>query len=204
MDVQTFTLTPFGTNCYVVADGGEAIVIDPGEPDRRLLEALEPLRVGLVINTHGHCDHCGGNAAVMEATGAPLAIHRESLPLLETVAQQARFFGIQADRSPAPSHFLDDGDVVELGRARFDVLYTPGHAPGHIVLYGEGALFCGDVLFAGSIGRTDLPGGDHTQLMASIRDKLIQLPEETIVYSGHGPATTMAQELRMNPWLTGL
>jgi len=160
--------------------------------------------VRMIVNTHCHCDHCGGNAPLLEKTGAELAIHREDLPLLRSMELQARMFGVDVEPSPDPNRFLNEGDRIEVGGASFRVVHAPGHSPGHIVLVGDGVVFCGDVLFQGSIGRTDLPGGDYHQLLASIRDKLLVLPDETVAYTGHGPSTTIGDERRTNPFLVDL
>jgi len=204
MQIQTFLVTPFMVNCYVVTDGEEALVIDPGEAPRALLQALDGLKVRSIVNTHCHCDHCGGNGELVRQTGAELAIHREDLPLLHAAEQQGYMFGLHVPPSPEPTRYLQEGDIVEAGAVRLRVLHAPGHSPGHVVLAGDGFVFAGDVLFAGSIGRTDLPGGDYETLMASIRDKLLPLPDDTIVYSGHGPSTTIGEERATNPFLVGL
>ncbi len=203
MELLSFELTPFMTNCYVIKDGGEALVIDPGDAPPALLRSLADCKVVLVVNTHCHCDHSGGNAGVMKATGAPLAIHEAELPLLESIEQQGILFGVPFKASPAPDRYLKEGDVVRVGSVELKVLHAPGHSPGHIVLVGDGFAIVGDVLFAGSIGRTDLPGGSYGQLLESIRSKLLTLPDNTVVYSGHGPDTTIGRERVSNPFLVG-
>lgn len=204
MEIQTFMVTPFMVNCYVVTDGGEALVIDPGEAPRALLQALDGVTVRSIVNTHCHCDHCGGNAELVKRTGAELAIHRDDLGMLHAAEAQGLMFGLRVPPSPEPSRYLEEGDVLEAGAVRLRVLHTPGHSEGHVVLVGDGFVFAGDVLFAGSIGRTDLPGGSYEALLASIRDKLLTLPDDTVVYSGHGPATTIGEERVSNPFLVGL
>lgn len=204
MEIQEFELGVFQTKCFVVKDAGEVLVIDPGEARADLLAALEGHDKITIVNTHCHIDHCGGNAGVKAATGAPLLMHRESLPLLRAMPQQAMMFGVHAPPSPEPDAFLEAGDTVTVGGVTLTVRFTPGHAPGHIVLVGDGFVFGGDVLFQGSIGRTDLPGGDYATLMASIRDQMLTLPDDTIVYNGHTPATTIGAERRTNPFLRGL
>jgi len=201
VELLTFHLTPFVMNCFVIKDGGEAVVIDPGEATPQLLRSVADAKVKLVVNTHCHCDHSGGNAAVMKATGAPLAIHREELPLLQTLEQQGLMFGVPFPPSPDPDQYLEEGDVITVGSVQLKVLHTPGHSPGHIVLASDGFVIAGDVLFAGSIGRTDLPGGSYAQLLNSIRTKLMTLPDDTIVYCGHGPETTIGRERATNPFL---
>jgi hydroxyacylglutathione hydrolase len=204
VETLNFEVTPFLVNCYVLKDGGEAIVVDPGEGTPRLLSCLKDVRVRTVVNTHGHGDHCGGNAAVVAATGAELTCHEADLPLLRSIEAQGQMFGVHFPPSPDPDRFLGDGDVLRVGASTLQVRHTPGHSPGHIVLMGEGFVFCGDVLFRGAIGRTDLPGGDYDQLLESIRTVLLPLPDETTVYCGHGPSTTIGDERRTNPFLQRL
>lgn len=202
MEILTFPVTPFFVNCYVVKSGGEAVVIDPGDVTRDLSHALANTSVRMIVNTHCHCDHCGGNAALVRDTHAPLAIHEEDLPLLRAVEVQGQMFGISVTPSPMPDQYLTEGDTLTVGSVELKVLHAPGHSPGHIMLLGDGFVFAGDVLFAGSIGRTDLPGGDYHQLMRSIQSKLLTLPDATVVYPGHGPATTIGEERRHNPFLS--
>ncbi len=204
MEILTFPVTPFIVNCYVIKDAGEALVIDPGDVTPPMIRAIADVNVKMIINTHCHCDHCGGNAELVKKTGAPLAIHRDDLPLLRAAEVQGQMFGIQVPASPEPARFLDEGDTVDAGSISLKVVHAPGHSPGHILLLGDGYVMAGDVLFAGSIGRTDLPGGDYDQLMASIRDKLLSLPDSTVVYAGHGPTTTIGEERAANPFLVGL
>jgi len=194
------------TNCYIVGceETKEGAVIDPGGNPERILAEIERqgLTIKYVLNTHAHFDHTDANGAIVEATGAPLAIHTKERPLLQA-SGGAALFGLHADPSPAPDLEIDDGDELEVGTLRFRVLYTPGHTPGHVCFYEptEGVLFDGDVLFHQGIGRTDLPGGSWQQLMDSIQRVLFALPDETVVYSGHGPATTLGREKQFNPWL---
>jgi glyoxylase-like metal-dependent hydrolase (beta-lactamase superfamily II) len=204
MDIQLFALTPFAENCYVVSDGDETIIIDPGEAVPELKDAVKDANVTTIVNTHCHIDHCAGNAGMKAFTGAELILPEGELPLLQNMPAQAQMFGVQAEPSPPPDRFIQEGDVVTVGAARFEVYDAPGHSPAHVVLVGEGVVFGGDVLFQGSIGRTDLPGGDMDTLLESIRTKLWPLPDETVVYSGHGPPTTIGQEKRTNPFLQGL
>lgn len=201
MEILSFVTTPFAENCIVIKDGGEALVIDPGEATPEVMDAIEGCSVKTLVNTHCHIDHVGGNAAIMEKTGAKLVCHKDAAPMLEAVPQQGQMFGIEVTPSPAPSGWLDEGDEVAIGSARLKVVYVPGHAPGHIALVGEGFIIGGDVLFSGSIGRTDLPGGSYEQLIDSIKTKFLTLPDETVVYSGHGPPTTIGAERAMNPFL---
>ena len=173
MEVQRFVVTPFAENCYVIKDGGEALVIDPGEAPKELLDALDGFTVKTLVNTHAHIDHVGGNKAVLEKTGAELICHRDAAPMLAHVPEQGKMFGVHVEPSPEPDRFIDEGDTVSVGSATLSVVYVPGHAPGHIALIGDGFIVGGDVLFNGSIGRTDLPGGDFEVLMTSIKEKFL-------------------------------
>lgn len=206
MIVVTLPVGLIQTNCYIAAcpETKEGAVIDPGGDPQQILAEVERhgLSIKYVLNTHAHFDHTDANGAIVRATGATLALHPQDLPLLKA-SGGAALFGLQADPSPLPELELHDGDELEVGTLRFKVLYTPGHTPGHVCFYEEarGVLFDGDVLFARSIGRTDLPGGDYRQMMDSIQRVLFALPDDTVVYSGHGPATTIGDEKRLNPWL---
>jgi hydroxyacylglutathione hydrolase len=194
------------TNCYLIGceETKEGAVIDPGGDAQRILAEVERqgLAIQYVLNTHAHFDHTEANGAIVQATGARLALHPKDRPLLEA-AGGAALFGLQADPSPPPDLDLNEGDELEVGTLRLHVLYTPGHTPGHVSFYepDEGVLFDGDVLFYRGIGRTDLPGGSWPQLRDSIERVLFGLPDDTVVYSGHGPATTIGEEKRLNPWL---
>ena len=204
MEITAFPVTPFATNCFVLREGAEALVVDPGDVSPEMAEHLDGYTVKTVVDTHGHCDHCGGNGAIMEMTGAQLACHEKELPLLRAIVQQGAMFGVPFPPSPDPDRLLEDGDVLEVGGSRLKVLLTPGHSPGHIVLLGDGFVLAGDTLFAGSIGRTDLPGGNHSELLESIRTRLLSLPDATQVYCGHGPVTTIGEERATNPYLVEL
>ncbi len=201
MEIKQFEVTSFAVNCYLLSDGGDAIVIDPGDATEELLDALSGLNVKTIVNTHGHCDHCGGNAKLVEKTGAELLIHEEDRAMLQSLEYQGEMFGVPFSASPEPTRFVNEGDKISFGNIELEVLHVPGHSLGHIALLGEGCVFSGDVLFAGSIGRTDLPGGNYDQLIQTIREKLLVLPDETIVYAGHGTATTIGDEKLKNPFL---
>lgn len=181
----------------------QAAVVDPGGHADRILQRLSELglKAVMVINTHGHFDHIGGNKDLINATGAELIIHCDDSPLLERAGEHAAVFGLQAEPSPAPTHLLVGGEKIPLGELTLQVIHTPGHSPGGVCLYVEDYLFVGDTLFAGSIGRTDLPGGDHQLLIAGIKEKLLPLPADTKVYPGHGPMTTIGAEKLHNPFL---
>jgi glyoxylase-like metal-dependent hydrolase (beta-lactamase superfamily II) len=209
MIVETLQLGPVGTNGFVVADDGtgEAAVIDPGGDAPRVLAALDRrrLRPVAVVATHAHFDHVGAVRDLVGVTGAPFLVGEHERPALEVAAERAMLlFGIAIPPPPPPDRLLRDGDVLALGGLRFTVVHTPGHSPGHICLIGEGVAFVGDVVFPGSIGRTDLPGGDLDALLRSIATHILPLPDETVLYSGHGPATTVGRERRTNPFLVGL
>jgi glyoxylase-like metal-dependent hydrolase (beta-lactamase superfamily II) len=204
--VKQLPVGPIQTNCYIAGceTSKEGVVIDPGDEGERILAEVEALGLTIkyVLNTHAHFDHIMANKAVVEATGVPLALHPLDVPLLRQNGG-AMFFGIEAPPSPEPDLPLAEGDKITFGEHTFEVLFTPGHTPGHVCFYEAeaGVIFDGDVLFAGGIGRTDLPGGDYETLMSSINEKLMILPDETVVCSGHGPVTTIGQERANNPWL---
>lgn len=206
MIIKTLPVGPIQTNCYLIGcpDTLKGAVIDPGWDAPVILAAAEEenLTIEYVLNTHAHWDHVAANADVIKATGAELAIHPNDLPLLR-MRGGADFWGITVETSPEPDIELVEGQSIALGELELQVLFTPGHTPGHVSFYeaGSGVVFDGDVLFNKGIGRTDLPGGDHHTLMRSIREVLMALPAETVVYSGHGPATTIGEERWANPWL---
>ncbi len=206
MIIRALTVGLIQTNCYVVGceETKNGVIIDPGgDPELILAEVKRHgLTIRYVLNTHAHFDHTEANGAVTKATGAPLALHPADRPILEA-AGGAALFGLRADPSPPPDVELHHGDILEVGKLRFQVLHTPGHTPGHVCFYEptEGVLFDGDVLFYRGVGRTDLPGGSWQQLVHSIEQVLFILPDDTVVYSGHGPATTLGEEKRLNPWL---
>jgi glyoxylase-like metal-dependent hydrolase (beta-lactamase superfamily II) len=179
------------------------MVIDPGEEGPRILHLAESngYKIRQVVNTHGHFDHIGANQPVKEATGAILMIHEADLPLLQHARSSAQAYGLTVSPSPDPDKFLNEGDVFLVGEQSFSIFHVPGHSPGSICLLSDGHLFVGDVLFAGSIGRTDLPGGDFDALVEGVREKLFRLPADTILHPGHGPDTTIGREKQMNPFV---
>ncbi len=205
LELRQFVVSPFSTNCYALVNEGEALVIDPGEAGARIAEALSDVDVRLVVATHGHADHVGGVAALVAATGASFAISAAD----EDLARHARSnhaFGIEYDDdAPAADVILAPGDVVGVGAAKLEVIPTPGHTPGGVCLLGRdaaaGLAFVGDTLFAGSAGRTDLPGGSMPQLMASLHLLAGRIDPATHVLCGHGDDTTMSWELATNPYL---
>jgi hydroxyacylglutathione hydrolase len=202
-------------NCTIVGDPAsrEAIVIDPGDEVSRILELLgrHRLTVKAIVSTHAHIDHVGGLAKLQRMTGAPVLMHREDLPLYHAMDVQAAFLGVVTPELTQVDHLLKEGDSLRWGLFEAKVIHTPGHTPGSVCLYLPNVgvnltlptprLFAGDTLFAGSIGRTDLWGGSMEQIMDSLRGKLMELPEHTVVHPGHGLATTIGEERQSNPFL---
>jgi glyoxylase-like metal-dependent hydrolase (beta-lactamase superfamily II) len=209
---------PLMVNCYIVGDETtkEAAVFDPGGNVDQILTAVsdDGLKVTYIMNTHTHWDHVGGNQELKDATGAPILTHRDEAPELQSVHEHATMFGSSAANSTA-SRFIEEGDVIEMGAIRFEVLDLRGHSPAGLGFVCEGELevdgvkqqkklvICGDALFAGSIGRTDFPGGNLELLLENIRKKIFTLPDDTLVLSGHGPVTTVGREKQSNPFLQG-
>jgi len=206
--IESFKTGPLDNNVYVIIDEDNArcAVVDPGIDSGHILDALRArgLTVAEVVNTHGHFDHVVGNTLFMGGNdGGDVPLYRH--PLDEEMAlnadRAAARFELPGEASPPATHALDEGDTYEFGPHRFDILHVPGHSPGSVVLVGDGLIIAGDVLFRGSIGRTDLPGGSMPQLLAGIRAKLMPLPDETRVLPGHGPETTIGRERRANPFI---
>ena len=194
-------------NCYLIADRRtrEAVIIDPGEEPAMFLAELDTRAWALraVWLTHAHIDHIVGVGAVQRATGAPIHLHPLDRPIYDALPQFGGWIGLQLEPPPPPNVELHPGAKVRVGGFEFGVRFTPGHSPGSVSFVGPGMVFSGDVLFNGSIGRTDLPGGDFATLMGSIQTQLLSLPDSTVVYSGHGPDTTIGIERLTNPFLTG-
>ncbi len=204
MKITKYVLGPVQTNCYLLEDTetSEAVLIDPGDKSSEIDSYINENKLNLkyIINTHGHFDHIGGNAFFKKET-TEIASHKHAAGLMKEGGGSS-FFGLSIEQSPEPSILLNEGDTISFGSITLSVLYTPGHTQGCISLYHEksGSLFCGDVLFFRSIGRTDFPGGDHNLLLESIKTKLYKLPDNTRVYTGHGPETVIADEKKNNPW----
>lgn len=204
MKIAGFVTGMFEENCYVVADAstGEAAVVDPGADGEALVSAIRDLGVEprAVWLTHAHIDHIGAVADVTRAWDVPVHLHPADLPLFRAGGRQAAAYAIPFEQPPDPAASFADGMRVPLGSLRFTVLHAPGHAPGHVVLHGHGVAFVGDCLFAGSVGRTDLPFSNPADLERSL-ERIVALPGETRVLPGHGKETTIARELRSNPFL---
>jgi hydroxyacylglutathione hydrolase len=220
MNIETFVLTPFQQNTRVVscATTRKAICIDPGEPSDELVNYIlaENLDLQAIILTHGHLDHIGGTAALKNAfPNADVLLHKEEMYLYDTLPHQplsmgiqpheARAMGMEYEPAPKPARFLQDGEILSVGDLKFEIRHCPGHTRGHIVLveHDEKAVFTGDCLFSGTVGRTDLPGGDYDQLIYSIQKNVLSLGDDFTVYCGHGPETTIGRERASNPFLTG-
>ena len=208
--IKSVAVGELETNCYIVWDekSGDAAVIDPGS-DGAVIEAelkALGLRPARIINTHGHFDHIGANAKIKKTYGAALAIHSGDAALLGDAKSYATTFGIKTCSSPEPDSLLKDGDTVTIGSHALEVIHTPGHTPGGVCFYdkAEKILITGDTLFAGSVGRTDLPGGSYETLMDSIRTKILPIDDDVRVYPGHGPDSTIGTEKQTNPYLMEL
>jgi glyoxylase-like metal-dependent hydrolase (beta-lactamase superfamily II) len=194
-------------NCYLVADAAarKAVMVDPGEEADRFLAELK-LRfwsLQAIWLTHAHIDHIMGVGAVHQATGAPIHLHPLDRPLYDALPQYGAWVGRPVEPAPPPQFELGAGQVLRVGELRFTVRFTPGHSPGSVSFLGHGVIFGGDVLFNGSVGRTDLPGGDSATLLTTIQSEFLSLPDSTVVHSGHGPETTIGIERLTNPFLTG-
>jgi glyoxylase-like metal-dependent hydrolase (beta-lactamase superfamily II) len=206
MIVSSFTVGPFEENCYLLVDENsrDAVLVDPGDEGDLIVNEVRAAGATLraIWLTHAHLDHIGGIAAVLRAWNVPVYLHPLDQPLYDDSPKHAAEYDVPFEMPRAPDRELAEGDQLMLGAHRFSVLHLPGHAPGHVAFYGHGMIFSGDVLFAGSIGRTDLPLSDPADLERSL-ERLATLPPETHVLSGHGPETTIAVELMTNPFLTG-
>ena len=207
MVIETFPVGPLQCNCTLLGDeeAGEAIVIDPGDEVAGIHRRLNTLGLKLkqILITHAHIDHVGGALKLKKLTGAPIFLNENDLPLLKMMDEQAGWLGVETPETAPPDESLTDGLIVGLAKIPAMVIHTPGHTQGSVCLHFAPLrlLLAGDTLFAGSIGRTDLPGGNHPQIIDSIQSRLLPLPDETKVITGHGPATTIGNERRRNPFL---
>ncbi|WP_226390355.1 MBL fold metallo-hydrolase [Penaeicola halotolerans] len=210
--IKTFTFNPFQENTYLLYDDTkEAVLIDPGCYEKYEREELssfvakEGLKLKFLLNTHCHIDHVLGNQWAKNTFQIPLIMHEADLPVLASIPSYASNYGFQQYEASQPDRFVDEGDVISFGESRLSIRFVPGHAPGHIVFISEADGFCiaGDTLFSGSIGRTDLPGGDHETLLSAIQEKLYTLADDMVVYPGHGPSTTIGKEKSTNPFVRG-
>ncbi|HTG82447.1 MAG TPA: MBL fold metallo-hydrolase [Geobacteraceae bacterium] len=207
MIFEIIVVGPLEVNCFLLGceTTREGVIVDPGSDPEKILAAVEKqgLTIRQVINTHGHFDHVGGNSRVLSATGASLLVHGGDVPFLSRAVDTAAMYGLVTENSPPPGRLLEDGMLLTFGEYGMRVLHTPGHTPGGCCLYleSEGKVITGDTLFADGVGRTDFPGSSHEALIEGIRSKLFTLPESTVVYPGHGPATTIGHEKRYNPYI---
>ena len=206
MKISTLTVGAFQENCYLLADPetSTAVLIDPGEEGSRVVAAVRDAGVTLeaIWVTHAHLDHVGGIAEVKRHFDVPVYLHPDDLTLYRLADRQAAAYGLPFDTPPLPDREFAESVELTLGTLRFAVLHAPGHAPGHVVIHGHGVAFCGDCVFAGSIGRTDLPMSDARALARSL-ERIAELPGSTVLYPGHGPRTTLERELVDNPFLNG-
>lgn len=208
MIIEKVTVSPLLENCYIVGDEPtkEGVIIDPGDEAERILRRVDALglSIGKIVNTHGHVDHVCAVQAIKEALGAKFYLHSAERAHLPHLLESAAMFGIANARVPEVDVELADGDVIPIGGLSLRVVHTPGHTPGHCILTADEDVFCGDLIFAGSIGRTDFPGGDYPSIVNSLETSILTLPDQTRLHPGHGPMTTVAVEKQYNPFLRGL
>lgn len=206
MKIQTIAVGPLQENSYLVIDeeARRAVFVDPGDEPERLLRALDESGADLeaIWLTHSHMDHVGAIAGIVRRHPVPILVHPAGIPVYRGAAEHARYFGLEIEQPPPAEGTLREGDTLSVGDTRFQVIHTPGHEPGHVVIYGNGVAFVGDCLFAGSVGRTDLPMASGPELARSL-ERIVALGDDVKVYPGHGPATTIGHERRHNPFLNG-
>ena len=201
MLIKSLVVGPLEVNCFILADDNttEAMIIDPGDEPDRVMEIIKEnnLKVKYIVCTHAHFDHVGAIADIKGETGAKVVIHKDELEIYEGAKDQAAFWGYELEPLPEPDMFVREGDKLEVGSLKFEILHTQGHSPGGICLYGADVIFTGDTLFAGSVGRTDFYGGDMNELKKSFL-RLMSLPQDTRVFAGHGPTSSIRQEKASN------
>lgn len=205
MEFDSVIVGALETNCYLVycTESLECAIFDPGAEAQKIFHLItkKSLNPVVLLNTHGHIDHIGANKDIKERFNIPLCIHALDKSMLENVQQLELSFFLGAKESPSPDKYLEDGDMVKLGKSSLQVIHTPGHSPGSVSFLGDGFILSGDTLFYGGVGRADLPGGSWDELERSIKNKILTLPDETIVLPGHGPATSVGQERNLNPFI---
>ena len=212
IDIQMLPLGMFQSNCYIVScsETREGVVIDAGDEGEVILKAIDRLHVNIkaILETHAHLDHVGALDEVQPALGVPVYMHKDEIPVYNMLSQQAAMFGLQPPRTVSIDKTLKDGDEIAIGKLTAKVLHAPGHSPGSVCYYfadeSPPRIVVGDVLFKGSIGRTDLPGGSYETIIETLTNVILPLPDDTIVYSGHGPETTIREEKKFNPFLAPL
>lgn len=205
MIVECLVVGPFQENTFIIGceETKEAVVVDPGDEPEKIIERLDANKLNLtrIINTHAHIDHIGAVQALREKKGAKFFVHENEIPFVEAYDQQCKFFGVKFGATPEVDGTIKEGEKIKLGKYEAEVIFTPGHSPGGLCFNFGKEIFVGDTLFFGSIGRTDLPGGDHQTLISNIKKKLLTLPEDVVAYCGHGPDTTIGREKKGNPFL---
>lgn len=201
LTIKRLIVGPLENNCFIIADDNtkEALIVDPGDEPDRIIDFVHEnnLNVKFIVCTHAHFDHVGAVSDIKQKTGAPIIIHHDEQEIYRGTREQAALWGFELGEFPKPDMLVSEGDILEIGDLKFEIIHTPGHSPGSICLLGKDILFTGDTVFAGSVGRTDLHGGDTVQLKNSFR-RLMSLPEEIKILPGHGPETTIGREKTEN------